>query len=150
MNWLTNFVKPKLIAIKSKLSKKDSLWTKCNSCGHMMFSKELKENLYVCDNCNFHLNMPVEERISNIYDEKKYEELLVDKVIEDPLKFKDKIKYSERLNKVRKNLNLIDAIRVIRGKVNKIAMLSNFWSFIICWRIDDWHLLGMSKERRLR
>ncbi len=129
MNWLTNFVKPKLIAIKSKLSKKDSLWTKCNSCGHMMFSKELKENLYVCDNCNFHLNMPVEERISNIYDEKKYEELLVDKVIEDPLKFKDKIKYSERLNKVRKNLNLIDAIRVIRGKVNNLKLVTAIMDF---------------------
>ena len=33
--------------------------------------KELKENLFVCDNCNFHLNMPVENRLDHIYGEKK-------------------------------------------------------------------------------
>ena len=38
--------------------------------------KELKDNFYVCDNCNFHLNMPVENRLDHIYGEKKYEELL--------------------------------------------------------------------------
>ena len=106
MNWLTNFVKPKLLAIKSKLTKKENLWTKCSSCGQMNFTKELKENLYVCDNCNFHLSMPVNDRLESIYDNKKYEEIHIEKVIEDPLRFKDKIKYSDRLNKVRKQLNL--------------------------------------------
>ena len=43
MNWLTNFVKPKLLAIKSKFGKKENLWTKCNSCQQMIFTKELKE-----------------------------------------------------------------------------------------------------------
>ena len=55
MNWLNNFVKPKLIAIKSKLIKKENLWTKCPSCHQMIFTKELKENLFVCDNCNYHM-----------------------------------------------------------------------------------------------
>ena len=99
MNWLTNFVKPKLLAIKSKLTKKENLWTKCPSCQQMIFTKELKDNLYVCDNCNFHLGMPVIDRLQSIYDNKKYEEINIEKVIEDPLRFKDKIKYSDRLKK---------------------------------------------------
>ena len=37
---------------------------------------------------------------------KNYEEINIEKVIEDPLRFKDKIKYSDRLKKVRKELNL--------------------------------------------
>ena len=81
MNWLNNFVKPKLMAIKSKLIKKENLWTKCPSCQQMIFTKELKENLFVCDNCNYHMNMPVENRLDHIYDENKYEEIIVDKVV---------------------------------------------------------------------
>jgi len=129
MNWLTNFVKPKLIAIKSKLVKKDNLWTKCGSCQQMIFTKELKENLFVCDNCNFHLNMPVEDRLENIYDDKNYEEVVVEKVIDDPLKFKDKIRYSERLNKVRKELNLNDSIKVVKGKINGFKLITAVMDF---------------------
>ena len=129
MNWLTNFVKPKLLAIKSKLTKKENLWTKCSSCGQMNFTKELKENYYVCDNCNFHLSMPVNDRLESIYDDKKYEEIHIEKVIEDPLRFKDKIKYSDRLSKVRKQLNLEDCIKVVKGKINNIKLITAIMDF---------------------
>jgi acetyl-CoA carboxylase carboxyl transferase subunit beta len=129
MNWLTNFVKPKLIAIKSKLIKKENLWTKCGSCQQMIFTKELKENLFVCDNCNFHLNMPVKDRLENIYDDKNYEEVFVEKVIDDPLKFKDKIRYSERLNKARKDLDLTDSIKVVKGKINGFKLITAVMDF---------------------
>ena len=129
MNWLTNFVKPKLNAIKSKLIKKDNLWTKCNNCQQMIFTKELKENLFVYDNCNFHLNMPVTDRLDSIYDDKKYEEVVVEKVIDDPLKFKDKIKYIDRLNKVRKQLNTNDSIKVVKGKIDSFKLVTAIMDF---------------------
>ena len=47
MNWLTNFVKPRLKAIKSKILKKENLWVKCSSCGQMNFQKDLQEKLYI-------------------------------------------------------------------------------------------------------
>ena len=56
MNWLTNFVKPKLKAIKSKILKKENLWVKCSSCGQMNFHKDLQEKLYMCSNCDAHLS----------------------------------------------------------------------------------------------
>ena len=95
----------------------------------MNFTKELKENHYVCDNCNFHLSMPVNDRLASIYDNKKYEEIHVEKVIEDPLRFKDKIKYSDRLNKVRKQLNLEDCIKVVKGKINNIKLITAIMDF---------------------
>ena len=55
MNWLTNFVKPKLKAIKSKILKNENLWVKCSACGQMNFHKDLQEKLYMCSNCDAHL-----------------------------------------------------------------------------------------------
>ncbi len=129
MNWLNNFVKPKLMAIKSKLIKKENLWTKCPSCQQMIFTKELKENLFVCDNCNYHMNMPVENRLDHIYDENKYEEIIVDKVVNDPLNFKDKVKYSDRLNKIRKELNVNDSIKVVKGNINGLKLVTAAMDF---------------------
>ena len=129
MNWLNNFVKPKLIAIKSKLVKKENLWTKCPACHQMIFTKELKENLFVCDNCNYHMNMPVKNRLDYIYDENKYEEVLVDKVIDDPLNFKDKVKYSDRLTKTRKKLKVNDSIKVVKGNINGLKLVTAAMDF---------------------
>ena len=129
MNWLNNFVKPKLIAIKSKLVKKENLWTKCPACHQMIFTKELIENLFVCDNCNYHMNMPVKNRLDYIYDENKYEEVLVDKVIDDPLNFKDKVKYSDRLTKTRKNLKVNDSIKVVKGNINGLKLVTAAMDF---------------------
>ena len=73
MNWLTNFVKPKLKAIKSKILKKENLWIKCPACSQMNFHKDLQEKLYMCSNCDAHLAMPINERLTSIYDDGLYE-----------------------------------------------------------------------------
>ena len=50
MNWLTNFVKPKLSSLVKRRSVPEKLWNNCVSCGNMIHHKDLKENLYVCIN----------------------------------------------------------------------------------------------------
>ena len=50
MNWLTNFVKPKLKAIKSKILKKENLWVKCPACSQMNFHKDLQEKFSLKQN----------------------------------------------------------------------------------------------------
>ncbi len=129
MNWLTNFVKPKLTAIKSKIIKKDNLWNKCNNCEQMIFHRDLKENLYVCNNCNLHLHMPVKERLDFLYDNKLYTEIEVGEVVEDPLNFKDKIKYSEKLKRERQKVNRDDAIIVVKGKVGEKVLITAAMDF---------------------
>ena len=129
MNWLTNFVKPKLKAIKSKILKKENLLVKCISCGQMNFRKDLHEKLYMCSNCDAHLAMPINERLISIYDEGRYEIKKIPKVIEDPLSFKDKIKYTDRLKIARKKTSNNDAILVVNGKINNINLVTAAMDF---------------------
>ena len=112
MNWLTNFVKPKLSAIRSKIVKKENLWEKCPACQQMIFYREIKEKLYVCSNCNFHLNMPIVERLKFIYDNAKYEEIIVEKVIEDHKKAQEeslKMVY-DQLKEAQNDLKYLDDV----------------------------------------
>ena len=129
MNWLTNFVKPKLKAIKSKILKKENLWVKCPACSQMNFHKDLREKLYVCSNCNAHLTMPINERLISIYDDGKYETKNIPKVLEDPLSFKDKMKYTDRLKIARKKTSNNDAILVVNGKINNINLVTAAMDF---------------------
>tara|TARA_E500000178_G_C17006907_1_gene748554 strand:- start:1050 stop:1895 length:846 start_codon:yes stop_codon:yes gene_type:complete len=129
MNWLTNFVKPKLKSIKSKMTKSESLWIKCKSCEQMIFHRELKEKKFVCPNCDYHMPMPTEDRLESIYDNAKYKEIPIPEVREDPLKFKDKIKYIERLKKEREKVKRKDAILIALGSVNNIELVTAIMDF---------------------
>ena len=75
------------------------------------------------------MNMPVKNRLDYIYDENKYEEVLVDKVIDDPLNFKDKVKYSDRLTKTRKKLKVNDSIKVVKGNINGLKLVTAAMDF---------------------
>ena len=66
MNWLTNFVKPKLSALVKRKDVPENLWQNCPKCGSMIHHKDLRENLNVCNSCNHHFRMSVEDRI-NLY-----------------------------------------------------------------------------------
>ena len=92
MNWLTNFVRPKIRALTGKGIKKESLWQKCDSCEKMIFHRELLEKYYVCTNCGFHLNFPLKNRLEHLFDDKKYTEIQLPEIKEDPIKFKVKAK----------------------------------------------------------
>ncbi len=129
MNWLTNFVKPKLKAIKSKILKKENLWVKCPACSQMNFHKDLQEKLYLCSNCDAHLSMPINDRLISIYDDGLYEKKKIPDVLEDPLSFKDKMKYTDRLKIARKKTSNRDAILVVNGKINNINLVTAAMDF---------------------
>src|SRR5690606_18837748 len=97
MNWLTNFVRPKVRDALKKRDTPENLWHKCKSCGQMIFHKEFKEALSVCSACGHHERIPSLERFAQLFDEGVYTRVKVPKAIEDPLKFKDQKKYSDRL-----------------------------------------------------
>ena len=66
MNWLTNFVRPKIRAIVGKKEVPDNLWTKCPNCEQLLFHRDLKINLFVCNNCGFHLSIDPLKRLENL------------------------------------------------------------------------------------
>lgn len=120
MNWLTEIVRPK---IKKTTPKEiaDNLWVRCPNCNQMLFSKELKDSHYVCTACGHHLRLYVEKRFKLLFDNEQYTLVDLPVVQDDPLKFKDIQKYSDRLKSNRKKTGCQDAIQVARGKIGNIA-----------------------------
>ena len=89
MNWITNFVRPKLQAIVGKKDIPDNLWQTCPNCSQMLLKRELEQNLYVCKNCGHHLRMSANSRL-NMFFATDYKLLDTPKIKPDPLNFKDK------------------------------------------------------------
>ncbi|MDF2094508.1 acetyl-CoA carboxylase, carboxyltransferase subunit beta [Aquibaculum arenosum] len=118
MNWITNYVRPKIRALVAPREDiPDNLWDKCTSCGHMIFHRELEELLRVCPNCGHHMRIGPERRMEVLFDDGAYEKIELPQALADPLKFRDRERYSERLKKARTKTGQQDAIRVGHGHI---------------------------------
>ena len=101
MSWLTDLVKPRI----QKLVKRDTpdnLWEKCPSCEQMLFVRELLDNLSVCKHCDHHFYLEPQARLKQLLDDGHYKLLSWASPKDDPLKFKDRKRYTERLKDARK------------------------------------------------
>ncbi len=130
MNWISNYIRPKIQSIVGdQKDVPDNLWQKCQKCEGMIFHRELKENLSVCHHCGFHMIMPVKDRLNVLFDDSKWERISLPNAPEDPLKFKDKKKYTDRLKENRNKTKEKDAIIVAEGDIggcNTIVAAFNF------------------------
>ena len=97
MSWLTNFVRPKIRALVGQKEVPDDLWHKCPECAQMLFHKELEENLHVCHHCGHHLRIEAVQRLDMLFDDAHYSVIELPQVAIDPLKFKDRKRYTDRL-----------------------------------------------------
>jgi acetyl-CoA carboxylase carboxyl transferase subunit beta len=95
------FKKSKEIKTEKKVKIPEGLWIKCDSCKEIIYKKEIEKNLQVCPKCNYHFRISARERIDLIADEGSFVELDNDLTPSDPLNFKDKASYAERLNEYR-------------------------------------------------
>ena len=123
MNWLTDFVKPKLSSLVTRKDSPSDLWTNCNKCNLMLYKSEHKDNLFVCSHCDNHMNMDVENRLNNLFDDKTYELVNIPFENNDPLKFKDLKKYSDRMKAAQKKTNQKDAAIVAKGNIGNIEVV---------------------------
>ncbi len=132
MNWLTNFIRPKIRSFVTKKDVPENLWHKCPSCEGMMFHTDLKKNLNVCYHCNYHLNISVNQRLSLLFDDGKFEEVSLPKVPHDPLKFKDRKKYSDRLKEAHQKTGRQDALVIAKGTIggNKVVIAAFDFAFM--------------------
>src|SRR4051794_13717592 len=96
----------------------ENLWHKCSKCGTMVFLKEWEENYSVCPRCDFHDRIGPKKRFEQLFDAAKYELLPSPEVKEDPLRFKDSKRYTERLKAARAATNERDALLNARGKID--------------------------------
>lgn len=128
MNWLTNFVRPKIRAlVTQKTEVPDNLWVKCPGCGAMLFHRELEKNLHVCHHCGYHLRLKVDQRLDHLFDDAKYELHQLPAVPLDPLKFKDRKKYTDRLKDAQAETGHRDGLRIASGTIGgKPAVIAAF------------------------
>lgn len=117
MNWLKNFVRPKIRALVGKDNLPENLWHKCPACEQMMFHRELTANLFVCSHCGHHMRVSARERLAMTFDPDSYQMIELKPVVDDPLKFRDQKRYGDRLREARTKNNADDAIRVAHGKL---------------------------------
>ncbi|OUW96204.1 MAG: acetyl-CoA carboxylase, carboxyltransferase subunit beta [Pelagibacteraceae bacterium TMED237] len=129
MNWLTNFVKPKLSSLVKRRSVPERLWSNCLSCGNMIHHKDLNDNLRVCMNCDYHFRMSAEDRIKLFFKENEYNEIELDEITDDPLNFSDKKKYKDRLKEYRNKTKRKDAFILIEGKIENIELIAGLMNF---------------------
>jgi acetyl-CoA carboxylase carboxyl transferase subunit beta len=96
----------------------DNLWHKCGKCGSMVFTKEWEDNLQVCPRCEHHDRIGPKLRFEQLFDGGKYEQLPPAEVREDPLKFRDTKRYTERLKIARSATDERDALLNARGTID--------------------------------
>ena len=118
MNWITNFVRPKLQAFVGKKEVPDNLWETCPKCSQMLLKRELENNSFVCKHCDHHFRISAKQRLS-FFLGNNFMVMDTPKVKADPLKFKDNKKYSDRLKEAQKKNSTYDSVIVASGTIEK-------------------------------
>ena len=127
MNWITNFVRPKLQAI---VGKKEVLiiYGKLVLNVQMLLKRELENNFYVCKHCDFHFRINARTRLE-LFLSNNYIIMDTPKVESDPLKFKDTKKYSERLKDAQKKNETNDSVIVASGTLGTKKIVVAIFDF---------------------
>ena len=119
MNWISN-VRPK---IRSLLRREvpENLWIKCPETGQLVFYKDVEANQFVIPGSNYHMRMSATARLKSMFDNQTWFDIAVPEVPLDPLKFRDELRYVERLRTARSKTGLNDAVKLGFGKLDGFA-----------------------------
>jgi acetyl-CoA carboxylase carboxyl transferase subunit beta len=124
MNWISNYVRPKINSLFSRREVPENLWTKCPECGTMLFHRELSGNLNVCSNCGHHMAISPRDRFGALFDGGIFTEVKVPEPVADPLHFRDQKKYPDRVKAAQKASGEKDAMLVAEGEVLRTPIVA--------------------------
>jgi len=124
MNWITNYVRPKISSMLGRREIPENLWIKCPETGEMVFHKDLEDNQWVVPSSGHHMKIPARERLRFFIDDGAFEVLENPKVAADPLKFRDEKRYADRLREYRTKTGLDDAVINARGNIEGLPILA--------------------------
>ncbi|WP_264211572.1 acetyl-CoA carboxylase, carboxyltransferase subunit beta [Leisingera thetidis] len=124
MNWITNYVRPKINSIFSRREVPENLWQKCDECGTMLFHRELSDNQNVCTSCGHHMHISPRDRFTALFDGGVFAEVAVPEPLADPLKFKDQKKYPERVKAAQKKTGEKEAMLVAAGEIGRTPIIA--------------------------
>jgi len=115
MSWLTEFVRPKIRTLLGRKDVPENLWHQCPACQQMIFQRDLDTNLKVCPHCGHHLRATARDRLVWTFDNGAFTIIDTPKVPQDPLRFRDQKRYTDRLKEAREKTKLEDALLVGHG-----------------------------------
>lgn len=129
MNWITNYVRPKISSMLGRRDMPENLWIKDPETGEMVFHKDLEENQWVIPSSGHHMKISGRERLKFFFDDGAFETLENPKVVTDPLKFRDERRYSDRLRDARAKTGLEDAVINAVGRVEGLEIMATVQDF---------------------
>ena len=124
MNWISNYVRPKINSLFSRRETPENLWSKCPECGTMLFHRELTENLGVCTSCDHHMAISARDRLTALFDDGVFTEVDVPMPMPDPLSFRDQKKYPDRLKAAQRETEEKEAMLVAEGEIERTPIVA--------------------------
>ncbi|MEM8772054.1 MAG: acetyl-CoA carboxylase, carboxyltransferase subunit beta [Pseudomonadota bacterium] len=121
MSWLSNIPPGIKNIFKREDDGSDKLWSKCPNCGEMIFESDLEAAHQVCPSCHHHLPIAPKERLAMLFDDGGYEIIEAPEPAQDPLKFRDEKRYTDRLKENRRKTGQQDAMQIAFGEIDGSA-----------------------------
>lgn len=130
MSWLEKLM-PSRIRTEggNRKSVPGGLWTKCESCGAVLYRAELERNLEVCPKCGDHRRIGARKRLDQFLDPEPREEIGADIEPGDPLRFRDSKRYRDRLLQAQKATGNSDALIAMRSKLKGLGVVACAFDF---------------------
>jgi acetyl-CoA carboxylase carboxyl transferase subunit beta len=129
MNWISNFVRPRIKGLMGRSATSENLWRKCTGCGEMIFHRDLAAGQNVCPQCGHHMRIGAKDRFAALFDNGEHELLPAPQVPYDPLRFRDDKRYADRIRDARTKTGQQDALVAARGTIEGQPVLIAVQSF---------------------
>ena len=136
-NWLEKILS-KAKRAKAKISdafkkiplQNAELWKSCPECKKMFLGKQLKENLYVCTQCDYHFRIGANERFNIFFDNDQFEIIQTKRLAEDPNRFETELKkYKDQLKSAKRKTGQTASLVSAYGKVNNLDIVCSSFDF---------------------
>ncbi len=118
MNWIDNFVRPKIRSfLNTKRDTPENLWVKDPESGEMVFYRDLEANQWVVPNSGYHMKIKPTDRLATFLDDGAYDLVPLQAATPDPLKFRAQKRYVDQLKENRAKTGYDDSVLVATGKL---------------------------------
>ncbi len=129
MSWIEKILKKSNLTHSHKANIPEGVWTKCDSCGQVLYGAELERNYQVCPKCDHHMRIHGRQRLESFLDEGSMTELGSELEPKDLLKFRDSKKYKDRISAAQKETGEKDAIIVMKGTLKGMPVVAAAFEF---------------------
>ncbi|WKX25547.1 acetyl-CoA carboxylase, carboxyltransferase subunit beta [Tatumella ptyseos] len=129
MSWIERILNKTNVAPARKASIPEGIWTKCTSCGQVLYRAELERNLEVCPKCDHHMRMHGRDRLNAFLDQGTTLELGSELEPRDLLKFRDSKKYKDRIVAAQKETGEKDALIAMKGQLHGMPVVAVAFEF---------------------